>query len=369
LIVTGGVDAARRDVVPALLWLIERLAGRHDLHVFALHYYAEPRSYRLLGATVHDIGRVAAPPGLRRLAVLSRLTAAVERTGPFDVLHGYLGMPASIAASVGRRLKVPVVITLDSGELVSLPDIGYGLQRRWIDRRVVGRAIRTASRITVCTRYMALMPGLRGTRVDIVPIGVEPRLFPQSARLDGPSWRLLRVASLNAVKDYPTLLRALSAVIARMPAVHLDVVGVDTLDGAVQTLARDFGVAEHVSFHGFQPTEALAGFYARAHLHVVSSRHEAASVAVLEAAAAGVPTVGTAVGYVADWSHAQRAVAVPIGNHEALSAAIVDLLNAPDRARDIAAAARAWAIEHDADYTAAQFDRLYQQTQNLKLET
>src|SRR3954453_3966799 len=62
LIVTGGVDASARDrVVPALLWLIERLARRHDLHVFALHYHRKPRSYPLLGATVHALGRVDRP--------------------------------------------------------------------------------------------------------------------------------------------------------------------------------------------------------------------------------------------------------------------------------------------------------------------
>src|SRR3954451_18881893 len=59
LIVTGGVDASARDrVVPALLWLTERRAPRHDLHVFALHYHRKPTSYPLLGATVHDLGRV-----------------------------------------------------------------------------------------------------------------------------------------------------------------------------------------------------------------------------------------------------------------------------------------------------------------------
>ncbi|HMF95060.1 MAG TPA: hypothetical protein VKE96_12230, partial [Vicinamibacterales bacterium] len=58
LVVTGGVDqSARERVVPALLWLVERLARRHDVHVFALHYHRSPRSYALLGATVHDLGR------------------------------------------------------------------------------------------------------------------------------------------------------------------------------------------------------------------------------------------------------------------------------------------------------------------------
>jgi len=66
LVVTGGVDRSGRErVVPSLLWLIERLARRHEVHVFALHYYRDPCTYPLLGATVHDVGRVDGPPGLR----------------------------------------------------------------------------------------------------------------------------------------------------------------------------------------------------------------------------------------------------------------------------------------------------------------
>src|SRR5256885_7339984 len=78
LVVTGGVDASARErVVPALLWLIERLARRHDVHVFALHYHRTPRSYPLLGAMVHDLGRVDWPPGLRGTRVTARLRRAV----------------------------------------------------------------------------------------------------------------------------------------------------------------------------------------------------------------------------------------------------------------------------------------------------
>ena len=36
-IVAGGVDrSGRESVTPAILWLIERIAGRHDLFVYVL---------------------------------------------------------------------------------------------------------------------------------------------------------------------------------------------------------------------------------------------------------------------------------------------------------------------------------------------
>ena len=362
LVVTGGVDRSGRErVVPVLLWLVERLARRHDVHVFALHHYRDPCTYPLLGATVHDVGRVDGPPGLRRLLLRGRLAAAVAAHGPFDVLHAYQGMPAGVVSvPVGRRLGVPVVVTLSSGELVSHEDIRYGLQRRWLDRRAIADVMRYAARLIVATDFMARMvpDGLSRAPVAVIPVGIDASCFPPATRVEGPPWRLLRVASINAVKDYPALLHALAHIVARGIDVHLDVVGEDTMNGAAQALTRTLGLESRVTFHGFQPIDRLAAFHARAHLHLVPSRHEAAGVVILEAAATGLVTVGTAVGYVADW-HPDRAVAVPVNDSNALASAVIDLLQDPPRRQRLASAARAWTLAHDADWTAQQFERIY----------
>ena len=362
LVVSGGFDPSGRErVTPSLLWLVERLARRHDVHVFVLHYYPQPCSYPLLGATVHDIGRVEAPPGLRRGLQRRRLAGAVKAHGPFHLLHAYLGMPAVVSSRIGRRLAIPVVVTLDSGELTSIEDIQYGLQRRWFDRHAIAAAIRTATRVTVATDFMARMvpDGLSGAPVAVIPIGIDARGFPPATRVEGPPWRLLRVGSINRVKDHPTLLRALAYIVARGVDVHLDVVGEDTLNGAAQALTSTLELDSRVTFHGLQPTDRLAAFYARAHLHLVSSRHEAAGVVVLEAAAAGLATVGTAVGYVADW-HPDRAAAVPVSDSNALGHAVIDLIRDSPRRQRLASTARAWTLAHDADWTADQFERVYE---------
>jgi glycosyltransferase involved in cell wall biosynthesis len=370
LIVSGGFDRSGRErVTPSLLWLVERLARRHDVHVFVLHYYPEPCGYPLRGATVHDIGRVEGLPGIRRGRQRRRLSAAIDAQSPFDVLHAYQGIPATAVAPIARHQGVPLVDTLDSGELTSIDDIGYGLQRRWFDRTAVASAIRSAACVTVSTHFMArMMPdGLGAAPTEVIPIGVDRATFPSVRPADGPPWRLLRVASINPVKDYSVLLHAVALVVARSIDVHLDIVGEDTLDGTMQKLTHELHLDSRVTFSGFQPTEVLAAFYARAHLHLVSSRHEAAGVTILEAAAAGVPTVGFSVGYIADW-HPDRAIAVPVRNPEALADAIVNLLHDPARRARLAAAAREWTLAHDADWTAAQFERVYDEVATVRLK-
>jgi len=364
-VVPGGVDRGGRErVVPVLLWLIERLARKHEVHVIVLDYYPKPCTYQLLGATIHDVGRVTGPSGFRRLRLAARLNEEMRRYGPFDIVHAYWGMPAGVVAvPAAKQLGVPSLVTLSSGELVGIGDISYGLQRRVVDRIAIRRLIRRASAVAVPTSYMAKLlssleaesGGGAGRIREIIPSGIDTSHFGAIGRSDGPPWRLIRVGSINAVKDYPTMLRALAALPAQ---VTLDVVGEDTLGGAVQKLARELGVDGRVTFHGWQPTECVAALYARAHLNVVASRHEACNISVLEAACAGTPTVGTAVGFVADWDP-DRAVAVPVQDSRALAAAIAALLRDPAKRVRIAAAARRWAVTHDADWTTRAYESLY----------
>jgi len=79
---------------------------------------------------------------------------------------------------------------------------------------------------------------------------------------------------------------------------------------------------------------------------------------VLEAAAAGVPTVGTAVGLIAEMAP-EAALAVPVRDPPALADGIVSLLESDDRRYRMGRAAQRFARAYDADWTAAQFEAVY----------
>jgi glycosyltransferase involved in cell wall biosynthesis len=357
-VVTGGLDRSGRDrVVPALLALVERVARHHDVVAYVLRYYDQPCRYDLAGATIRDLGR---PQGIRRQC--STLLGAMRRDGPFDLVHAYWALPAGLTATVvATVLRIPSIVTLDSGEFVGIPDIAYGLQLRWRPRLAVWTTSRLATHLTVCGRYQERLALARGYRPDVIPLGVDTSLFQPAARTEGPPWRLIHVASLNPVKDQPTLVDAMRRLLTRVPDVHLDLVGEDTLNGAIQAAVERAAIARRVTFHGVLRSDELVPLYQRAHLQVLSSRHEAAGVVVLEAAACGVPTVGTSVGYVADWA-LDKAVAVRPGDPAALADAIERTLADPQLRDRLAARARAWTLEHDADWTAGEFERLYHAT-------
>jgi glycosyltransferase involved in cell wall biosynthesis len=78
----------------------------------------------------------------------------------------------------------------------------------------------------------------------------------------------------------------------------------------------------------------------------------------LEAAVAGVPTVGTSVGHIAEWAP-DAAMAVPVGDFTRLADAVALLLEDEDLRTRIAHEALRRAVREDADYTAESFRSLY----------
>ncbi len=357
VIVPGGVDrSGERRVIPALLWLFERIAREHDVHVFALYQDAEPSRYTLLGATVHSAGR----PGSRRRTF--RNLWREHRDRRFDVLHAFWATPPGVIAAVASRLlRVPALLHLAGGELVALPEIGYGARRHWRGRLWVKLALRGAARVTAASRDMVERAAALGVCADELPLGVDAIRWPRRAPAPRPGDRpprLLHVASLNAVKDQDTLLRAAAMLTQRHVPFQLDVVGEDTLGGALHRTARALGLEELVTFHGYLVQRELRPLVERADVLVMSSRHEAGPLVMLEAAVAGVPTVGTAVGHVRDWAP-DAAVAVPVGDADALACAVAELLDDEPRRLRVARAAQERALSRDADWTARRVLGIY----------
>lgn len=363
LVVPGGVDrSGTTRVIPALLSLIERLARRHEVHVFALRQEDAPGTWPLRGATVHNLGLPERGlPGTGLLRAAPGLARSLSEAGPFDVVQAFwAGTPAVLAALATLRSGTPLVVHVAGGEFAQLPGIGYGGLLHLRERLKSGFALSRAVRVTCGSRFLQARLADAGVEARVVPLGAEASLFSPGAPEDRDPCRLLQVASLNLVKDQATLLRALRRVVDEEPRATLDLAGEDTLGGAVQAEAARLGLGSRVTFHGALPSVGLVPLFRRSALFVQTSLHEAQGVAVLEAALSGLPTAGTCVGLVADLAPG-AALAVPPGDDAALAAGILSLLRDRERLGRLGEAARAFALAHDAAFTAEAFEGIYRE--------
>lgn len=356
IVVPGGVDrGGEQRVIPVLLSLIARLSRRHEVHVFALRQEAMPARWPLAGATVHNIGDGWQVP---------RAVAAIvgeHRRGRFDAIQAiFSGHCSLVAVTAARLLRRPALVHVAGGELVALPAIGYGGRLRWRGRLREAVTLRAAAAVTAASEPIITSLRALGIEAQRLPLGVDLDAWPPSlprTRGGGPA-RLLHVASQNRVKDQPTLLRALALLAGSGVDFRMDMIGVDTLDGAIPRLAHGLGLDARVRFPGFRTQRELRPLMEQADLLVMSSLHEAGPLVLLEAAVAGVPTVGTAVGHLTEWSPT-AALAVPVGDPEALAAAIGRVLNDETLRLQLAHEAQRRALQEDAGYTAERFEALY----------
>ena len=359
LFVPGGVDRSGVDrVIPCSLWLIERLARRHEVHVFALSQERDPGCWDLLGAHVHNAGSIS---GWRR-RLLAKF-ATEHRRAPFSVIHAFFGGSGVYAGCLGRWHHVPVLFHASGGEFVALNDIQYGMRCSLRGRAALRVALLGARRVTVASPFMQQLASVVGVAAERVPLGVAldrwPTVRPRPRDPARPA-RLLHVGDLRPVKDQQTLLVAAKLLQELGVDFHLDIVGYDTMSGALQrsALAQDLG--SRTTWHGVLRRDRLRAVMESADLLLVTSRHEAGPLVVLEAAIAGVPTVGTTVGHIAEWAP-DAALAVPIGDAASLSRAVAGLLADEPHRLAIAAAAQQRAVTIDADFTAASFERIYEE--------
>lgn len=363
LVVPGGVDPpGSARTIPFVHHLVERLSGDHRVTVLATGHDPHPGEWRLFDAEVINI-----PIGKHSKADIARVLATATRRatagGRPDVVHGlWANLPGLVAGAIGRRHGVPVVVSVGGGEFARLPDIGYGGGLTRGTRMLSGAAVRLATTVTVATEWMRHHVGLAGVHVgEVIQLGADTRVFGPRSAGTADATELVHIGSLNHVKDQDLLVRAMSVLVTLEPEVHLTIAGADTLDGHHARLSAQLGMTDRITFAGHLAPPQLAAVVREASWHVLTSRHDAGPVAVLEAAACGVPTIGTRVGHVADFTTAlaqPAAVTIeqrsPVAVAHTLARAITD---APRAA--IAERAERWAHTHDADATAAAFELLY----------
>jgi len=284
---------------------------------------------------------VALPIGKARPAVLARLRRLARSA---DVVHAH-GVRAGAAAAFATA-GTPLVVTWHNAPL-------GGRLRRMVHAVLERACARRADRILVASADLLDRARRAGAATaELVPVASPLQTVrtagetfasgPQTVRTAGDAEApvdlralaagrlvVVCVARLHPQKRVDLLVSAL----AGQGELHAFVAG----DGPLRDrLERQIAVSKApVTLLGRRGD--VAALYAQADLAVLPSDWEARPLAVQEALRAGVPTVCTNVGGVADLV-GDAAVVVPPGDAEALRAALLGLAADPQRRAALAAA-------------------------------
>jgi glycosyltransferase involved in cell wall biosynthesis len=261
------------------------------------------------------------------------LRALRARQADFDVVHdnqglgyGLLGIPRlglPLVTSIHHPISVDRQIELDATR-----GLARLSKRRWygfvrMQARVARRIAQAGPVITVSEssrrdiyRDFRLRPG----SVDIIPLGVDTRIFHPRGTPRVPG-RIVAVASADSpVKGASVLLRAVAKV-ATERDVRLVVVGKPTVGGPTERLIAELSLADRVRFTSGLSDEDLATLLASAEIAVVPSLYEGFSLPAVEHMASGTPLVASRAGALPEVT-GDAAVLVTPGDPEELAAAL-----------------------------------------------
>jgi glycosyltransferase involved in cell wall biosynthesis/2-polyprenyl-3-methyl-5-hydroxy-6-metoxy-1,4-benzoquinol methylase len=169
------------------------------------------------------------------------------------------------------------------------------------------------------------------------------------------------VARLAPQKGHKVLLDALPAVIALVPDLRVELVGHEHLTSSAElrAYAERLGVAQHVRFLGYRDVSPALLHHWR--VFVLPSLWEGFGLVLLEAMAAGKPVAASRVGPIPEIVlHGETGLLVEPGQPDSLAAALIELLENPERAARLGAAGRQRVADHfTLEKMVAETERLY----------
>lgn len=324
-----------------------------------------PLGHQLLeaGTDVVSLGR---RPG-RDWRVAWRLAREL-RARRIEVVHAHQYTPFFYAA-LGSLLagSRPRLILTEHGR--HFPDVVSPL-RRAVNRLILAPLADAIN--AVChfsARALCRMDGFAGGRIDVIENGIELERYESVEDRVTLRWQLgldpsrryiANVARLHPVKDQATLVRAFATVAARREDADLLLIGDGARRSELETLVRELNLETRVRFLGVR--RDVPDLLRAVDVFALTSLSEAASLTLLEAMAAGLPVVVTAVGgnpeIVRD---GREGLLVPRGDAAATGSALLHLLDSPSYATTLGEAGRKRVRErYQLERTVTAYGDLYQ---------
>jgi PEP-CTERM/exosortase A-associated glycosyltransferase len=328
-------------------------AGEEEVDGFV--FYRTPASGRLLERLPLG-GHLAVVQGLSR-----RLAEVIPEVRP-EILHVHSPSLNGVAAlRARRRLGIPLVYevrALWEDGAVDHGTISAGGWRYRASRALETYVLRRADAVTtICEglRRELVGRGLPEAAVTVIPNAVDAARFTTNGRPDADlaaklgleGARVLAfIGSFYAYEGLAVLLEALPRMLRDGPAIRVLLVGGGFQEAALKRQAMASGIAEKVVFAGRVPHDQVQAYYDLADVLVYPRQPVRVTEIVtplkpLEAMAQGRLVVASDVGGHRELiRHGETGLLFRAGDPEALAATVLEILERPDRASALRAAAR-----------------------------
>lgn len=326
------------------------------------------------GVPLHTI---ACSDGLSPAAVfqLARLAWSIDA----DIVHCYNPRPMLYGGLAARAVGIRGTVGFLSAFACQVPDRSYGFLPQPLTTASRRNVYRNRLAAASMRFIVAVSPSLgrRFCKYNDVPLD-KLRVISYGADLrsaDGVSAEraselrqtlgfrsndvvIGSVGRLVEQKDYPTQLHAFALAVARVPNLRMVIAGDGPVRSTLERVARELAIADRVRFLG--NWDDVPALLRSLDLFALSSKFEPFGVALLEAKAAGLPIVATAVNEIPDIvADGRSGLLTPPGNASSMAALFVSLAQDRERRARLGARARVEARQHSLQAAVAAYEGLY----------
>jgi glycosyltransferase involved in cell wall biosynthesis len=249
---------------------------------------------RGLGIRTESLEMARGAPDPRGLLRLVRLVRAWRP----DVVHSHMVHANLMARALRLLAPIPVLVSTihniyEGGPLLMA---AYRLSNRLVDHMTIiseAAADRFVRDRIVPRELLRVIPN--GVDADeFRKVAADARATVRGTLGVQGEFVWLAVGRFETAKDYPNMLHAFARLHDQHPRTVLLLVGRGSLQGDTETLTRSLGLVDAVRFLGVR--RDVSELMSAADGYVMSSAWEGMPMVLLEAAAAGLPIVTTAVG-------------------------------------------------------------------------
>ncbi|MHA1264590.1 MAG: glycosyltransferase family 4 protein [Candidatus Helarchaeota archaeon] len=236
----------------------------------------------------------------------------------FDLLHAhsYRNFQADVSFLISKLKRIPFIINTHGtataylhfkrGQIFTAPYKIYDLS-------TFKSILRKASIVIAATKQEfndLLQFNINKEKIFIIPAGINIR-FPErkdSSSLDG-NLRLLYVGRISRNRRIEIVLQAFKILYKTIKNISLWIIGGEERSSYIQQsgylkelmiYCKKYHLDRHVHFIGYLPQRKLIPYYLQSDIFIYTSDYENFGQTILEAAAAGLPLICSAVGIAND---------------------------------------------------------------------
>ena len=267
----------------------------------------------------------------------------------YELIHANFWMSAMVASDIKKMYQIPFVVTFHAlgyiRKIHQRHQDKFPIERIDIEKRIVREADYIIAECPQDKEDLVLYYQASGEKITIIPCGFNPhefypldqRLARMVLKLDPAEFIVLQLGRIVPRKGIDNVIHAMAKIKQSSTKARLIIVGGETDDInpekdteilRLQSIARELGIGDMVTFTGRKQRDVLKYYYAAADIFITTPWYEPFGITPLESMACGTPVIGTNVGGIKySVENGKSGFLVPPNDADALATRISQLLH------------------------------------------